>query len=115
MPAQTISPILTDASSVMDMGPGGVLNQLPSLKATADFERTKLTVLNDYKDTNADQYGASHPRATSDGDDFGRGENSNQVGTRVDQLEKNKLLYSSGNKYKPGMGYDNFNFPEQYW
>lgn len=115
MPAQTISPILTDASSVMDMGPGGVLNQLPSLKATADFERTKLTVLNDYKDTANDKYGASHPRATSDGDDFGRGENSNQVGTRVDQLEKNKLLYSSGNKYKPGMGYDNFNFPEQYW
>lgn len=115
MPAQTISPILTDPSSVEDMGPGGVLNQLPSLKATADAERLRLTVLNDYKDTSADRYGASHPRATSDGDDFGRGENANQVGTRVDQLTKNQLVYSSGNKYKPGMGYDNFNFPEQYW
>lgn len=112
---QTISPILTDASSVEDFGPGGVLNQLPGLKATADAERTRLTVLNDYKDTNADRYSALHPRATSDGDDYGRGESSNQVGTRVDQLKKNELLYSSGNKYKPGMGYDNFNFPEQYW
>lgn len=115
MPAQTISPILTDAGSVMDMGPGGVLNQLPSLKATADAERLKLTVLNDYKDTNADRYSATHPNALSDGDEQGRGESSNQVGTKKDQLTKNQLLYSSGNKYKPGMGYDNNNFPEQHW
>ena len=115
MPAQTISPILTNAGSVEDMGPGGVLNQLPSLKATADAERLKLTVLNDYKDTNADRYSATHPNALSDGDEQGRGESSNQVGTKKDQLTKNQLLYSSGNKYKPGMGYDNFNFPEQHW
>ncbi len=70
MPAQTISPVLTDNASVQDMGPGGVLNQLPSLKATADTERTKLTVLNDYKDTNADRYGTGHPNALSDGDGF---------------------------------------------
>jgi hypothetical protein len=115
MPAQTISPILTDNTSFQDMGPGGVLNQLPSLKATAETERTKLTVLNDYKDTNADRYGAGHPNALSDGDEKGRGENSNKVGTKKDQLTKNTLLYSSGNKYKPGMGYNNKNFPEQHW
>lgn len=112
---QTISPILTDASSVEDFGPGGVLNQLPGLKATADAERTRLTVLNDYKDTNADRYGAGHPGALSDGDEKGRGETGSQVGTRTDQLTKNTLLYSSGNKYKPGMGYNSRNFPEQYW
>lgn len=112
---QTISPILTDASSVQDFGPGGVLNQLPGLKATADSERTRLTVLNDYKDTNADRYNAGHPDALSDGDEKGRGETGNQVGTRTDQLTKNTLLYSSGNKYKPGMGYNSRNFPEQYW
>lgn len=112
---QTISPILTDAGSVQDFGPGGVLNQLPSLKATADAERTRLTVLNDYKDTNADRYSAGHPDAMSDGDEKGRGETSNQVGTKTDQIEKNKLLYSSGNKYKPGMGYNSRNFPEQHW
>ena len=112
---QQISPILTDAPSVQDMGPGGVLNQLPSLKATADAERLKLTVLNDFKDTPADRYSPQHPSALSDGDNQGRGENSNQVGTRTDQLEKDRLLYSSGNKYKPGMGYYNKNFPEQHW
>jgi hypothetical protein len=115
MPAQTISPILTDASSVQDFGPGGLLNQLPSLKATADAEGLRLTVLNDYKDTNADRYGASHPNAVSDGDEYGRGENSNKVGTKTDQFKKNELLYSSGNKYKPGMGYNNRDFPEQHW
>jgi hypothetical protein len=112
---QQISPVLTDPSSVQDMGPGGVLNQLPSLKATADFERLKLTVLNDFKDTPADSYSAQHANAVSDGDNKGRGENSNEVGTNIDKLTKNTLLYSSGNKYKPGMGYDNKNFPEQHW
>jgi hypothetical protein len=112
---QQISPVLTDPSSVQDMGPGGVLNQLPSLKATADNERLKLTVLNDFKDTPTDRYSPQHPSALSDGDEAGRGESSNQVGTRTDQMEKNKLLYSSGNKYKPGMGYYNNNFPEQHW
>ena len=109
-PKTPISPVLTDNSSVQDMGPGGVLNQLPSLKATADMERLKLTVMNDYKEDN--KYSAQNPDALSD---IGRGENSNAVGTQVDQLTKNALLYSSGNKYKPGMGYNNKNFPEQYW
>ena len=36
---QKISPILTDNSSVQDFGPGGLLNQLPSLKETADTIR----------------------------------------------------------------------------
>ncbi len=115
MPAQTISPVLTDPGSVQDFGPGGVLNQLPGLKATADAERTSLTLLNDYKDNTADRYSALHPNATSDGDNRGRGESGNQVGTNIDALTKNQLLYSSGNKYKPGAGYDNKNFPEQYW
>lgn len=115
MPAQTISPILTDANSVQDMGPGGVLNQLPSLKATADSERVKLTVLNDYKDNNNDRYNAQHPNALSDMDEKGRGETNNQVGTKTDIMTKNTLLYSSGNKYKPGMGYYNISYPEQHW
>lgn len=112
---QKISSVLTDNSSVEDMGPGGLLNQLPSLKATADVERTKLIVLNEYKDTNSDRYNASHPNAVSDGDEFGRGENSKSVGTKTDKNKKNELLYSSGNKYKPGKGYNNKDFPEQYW
>jgi len=112
---QIISPVLTNAESVQDMGPGGVLNQLPSLKASADMERLKLTVLNDYKDNDNDRYSAQHAAALSDGDNHGRGENSNEVGTITDQLTKNTLLYSSGNKYKPGMGYDNKNFPEEHW
>jgi len=112
---QLISTVLTDAASVQDFGPGGILNQLPGLKATGDVQRLNLTVLNDYKDTNADRYGALHPNAVSDGDGRGRGENSNQVGDSTDQLTKNQLLYSSGNKYKPGSGYDNFNYPEQHW
>lgn len=112
---QTISPILTDANSVQDMGPGGVLNQLPSLKVTAESQRTSLTLLNDYKDTTTSRYSAQHPDALSDGDAKGRGESGYQVGSITDQVEKNTLLYSSGNKYKPGMGYDNFNYPEQYW
>ena len=115
MPAQSISPVLTDPGSVQDFGPGGVLNQLPGLKATADIQRLNLTVLNDYKDTTADRYSATHPNAISDNDNRGRGESSSQVGTNIDALTKNQLLYSSGNKYKPGSGYDNFNFPEQYW
>jgi len=115
MPAQTISPILTDSGSVQDMGPGGVLNQLPSLKQTADNVRTQLTVLNDYKDNNNDRYNAQHPNALSDMDEKGRGETNNQVGTKTDILTKNTLLYSSGNKYKPGMGYYNNNYPEQHW
>ena len=112
---QVISPVLTDNASVQDMGPGGVLNQLPSLKQTADTERLKLTVLNEYKDNNNDRYSAQHVNALSDMDEHGRGETNNQVGTKTDILTKNQLLYSSGNKYKPGMGYNNNNYPEQHW
>lgn len=112
---QLISPVLTDTNSVQDMGPGGVLNQLPSLKATGDMERLKLTVLNEFKDNPNDQYSSTHPSAISDGDNKGRGESSNAVGTKIDQLTKNALLYSSGNKYKPGGGYNNKNFPEEHW
>jgi hypothetical protein len=112
---QIISPVLTDAGSVQDFGPGGVLNQLPGLKATGDAQRLALTVMNEYKDNNGDRYNAQHPNAVSDGDGHGRGEDSGQVGTREDQLAVQTALYSSGNKYKPGMGYDNFNYPQQYW
>jgi len=112
---QVISPVLTNPDSVQDMGPGGVLNQLPSLKESADAERKKLTVLNDYKDNDNDRYNAQHVNALSDNDEHGRGETNNQVGTRTDILTKNTLLYSSGNKYKPGMGYNNKNFPEEHW
>lgn len=110
---QIIAPILTDASNVEDFGPGGVLNQLPGLKAVGDIQRKSLTVINEYKDT--DKYSALHPNALSDEDNQGRGVNNNQVGTLVDRLTKQTLVYSSGNKYKPGMGYYNRNFPEQYW
>ena len=112
---QVISPVLTDNASVQDMGPGGVLNQLPSLKQTADVERLKLTVLNDHKDNDNDRYSAQHVNALSDMDEHGRGENNNQVGTKTDIMTKNTLVYSSGNKYKPGMGYYNKNYPEQHW
>ena len=112
---QIISPVLTDAGSVQDFGPGGVLNQLPGLKATGDAQRLALTVMNEYKDNNGDRYNAQHPNAVSDGDGHGRGEDSGQVGTKEDQLAVYAALYSSGNKYKPGMGYDNFNYPQQYW
>ena len=110
-----ISPVLTDAGSVQSFGPGGILNQLPGLKQTADAERLTLTVLNEYKDTPADKYSSTHPNALSDNDGFGRGDANGQVGTIVDIQTQQTLTYSSGNKYKPGMGYDNKNFPEQHW
>ena len=85
------------------------------LRTVAVAEREgKLIPINEYKPTSF-EYGASNPNALSDGDEKGRGENSNKVGTKKDQLTKNTLLYSSGNKYKPGMGYNNKNFPEQHW
>lgn len=110
-----ISPILTDPGSVQSFGPGGILNQLPGLKQTADAERLALTVLNEYKDTPTDRYSSTNPNALSDNDEQGRGESNGQVGTLTDILTQQFLTYSSGNKYKPGMGYDNFNYPQQYW
>jgi hypothetical protein len=110
-----ISPILTDPGSVQSFGPGGILNQLPGLKQTADAERLALTVLNEYKNTPADQYSSTHPNALSDNDEQGRGDANGQVGTIIDIQTQQTLTYASGNKYKPGMGYDNFNYPQQYW
>jgi len=112
-----IAPVLTDDASVQDMGPGGVLNQLPSLKQSSDIARTQITSFNEYKNITADEYSAQHPNAQSDGDQLGRGETgpNSTVGTLTDEQKKDLLLYSSGNKFKPGMGYNNLDFPEQHW
>lgn len=114
---QSISPILTDNDSVQDLGPGGLLNQLPSVKQTAEAIRTQNLVFNYYNDSSGNRYDSTHPNAQSDGDDYGRGETSpgQGVGTRIDQLKKDTLLYSSGNKYKPGTGYYGINYSEEYW
>jgi hypothetical protein len=114
---QVISPILTDNDSVQDLGAGGVLNQLPSLKQTAETIRTQNLVFNYYKDSNGNRYDSTHPNSQSDGDDRGRGEVSagQGVGTRIDQHKKNTLLYTSGNKFKPGNGYYGINYSEEYW
>ena len=57
---QQISPILTDDASVEDLGPGGVLNQLPSLKQTADSVRKDNIKFNEYKDLNEQRYSSAH-------------------------------------------------------
>ena len=104
----------TDESDVQDMGPGAVTGELPSLKQTSEMIRKQITSFNEYKPTN--QYSGTHPNAQSDGDEHGKGDGGNNtVGTLKDIQTKNTELYSSGNKYKPGNGYDNFDFPEQYW
>tara|TARA_R110002110_G_scaffold75072_2_gene198523 strand:+ start:13727 stop:14077 length:351 start_codon:yes stop_codon:yes gene_type:complete len=112
---QKISPILTDDASVEDLGPGGLLNELPSLKETADRQRKFNTKFNDYADLSGNRYSSVHPDATSDGDNAGRGDAGNGVGTNNDQMELKKLLYSSGNKYKPGSGYFNIDYIQEYW
>jgi hypothetical protein len=116
-PWQSISPVLTDAGSVDELNPdgGGVLNQLPSLKEVGDTVRLQNIVFNFYKDSTGNRYGTTHPNAQSDGDNYGRGDVANQVGTKVDSTTKDTLLYSSGNKYAPGTGYYNNNYGEQYW
>ena len=82
-----IAPILTDEASVQDMGPGGVLNQLPSLKSSSDVQRTQITSFNEYKNVNNQEYSAQHPNAQSDGDQMGRGETgpNSTVGTLTDE------------------------------
>lgn len=111
-----ISPIGTTANDVQDMGPGAVTGQLPSLKATADMVRAQITSFNEFKNVPNQGYSAQHPAAQSDGDDEGRGDaGNNTVGNSVDILTKNQLVYNSGNKYKPGNGYNNNNMGEQYW
>ena len=114
---QSIAPILTDNASVQDLGPGGVLNQLPSLKQTAEAIRTQNIVFNYYNYSNGNRYDSTHPNAQSDGDEFGRGEigAGNGVGTNTDKNRKNVLLYSSGNKFKPGNGYYGIDYNEEYW
>lgn len=114
---QQISPILTDAASVQELNPdgGGVTNQLPTLKQTGEVVRQQSLTFNTYTDTNGNRYSATHPNAQSDGDEYGRGDVSNSVGTKTDKIVKNSLLYSSGNKYNPVGGYYNFDFGEQYW
>ena len=112
-----ISPVLTDDASVQDMGPGGVLNQLPSLKDSSDTARKLNVKFNEYNSGNGQSYGVGHENAQSDGDEHGRGETqpAGGVGTKTDKMTKNFLLYSSGNKFKPGQGYNSLDFNEEYW
>jgi hypothetical protein len=112
---QQIAPILTDNDSVQDLGPGGVLNQLPSLKQTAELVRLQNTTFNTYKNIDGQKYNSVHPNALSDGDEYGRGDLGNGVGTLTDRITKETLLYYSGNKYKPGNGYYNIDYNEEYW
>lgn len=118
-PAQLIAPVLTDANSVEELNPNGgaVTNQEPSLKDTGDYQRAQVTSFNLYNITPTNNYSAQHPNAQHDGDDYGRGEVApgGGVGTLIDTQRKDVLLYSSGNKYKPGTNYYNYNFGEQYW
>jgi hypothetical protein len=118
-PAQLIAPILTDANSVQELNPNGgaVTNQEPSLKVTGEHVRSQITSFNVYNITPTNNYSAQHPNAQSDGDDYGRGETGpgSGVGNLIDEQRKDVLLYSSGNKYKPGTNYYSYNFGEQYW
>jgi hypothetical protein len=112
----SISPVGTTPADVEDMGPGAVTGQLPSLKASADIARAQITSFNEFKNVPNQGYSAQNPAAQSDGDDEGRGDaGNNTVGNSVDILNKNTLVYSSGNKYKPNAGYNNNNIGEQYW
>lgn len=110
-----IGPVGTTNNDVDDKGPGGALNQLPSLKQTGEQQRAAITSFNEFKDGDNLGYGVTHSHAQSDGDEHGRGNVSNMVGTKTDKMKKDMLLYSSGNKYKPGNGYNNNNYSEEYW
>jgi hypothetical protein len=116
-----ISPILTDSGSEFEVNKngqgGGVTGQLPSLKQVAESTRPDITSFNEYKDIDNQRYSATHPNAISDGDEHGRGDSGSGVGTLTDTKKKTELLYTSGNKYKPGnnSGYYVYNYPEQYW
>lgn len=112
----SIAPVGTTPGDVQDMGPGAVTNQLPSLKATSDMIRSQITSFNEYKNVPNQGYGATHPNAQSDGDEHGKGDAGNStVGSSKDILTKNQVMYNSGNKYKPGNGYNGNNYSEQYW
>lgn len=116
---QSIAPVLTDAGSVQELNPNGgaVTNEEASLKVTSDIVRSQITSFNEYKNIQDQYYSAQHPNAQSNGAEIGRGEvgPDQGVGTITDEQRKNLLLYQSGNKYKPGTNYYNFNFGEQYW
>ncbi len=112
---QQISPILTDNASIEDLGPGGVLNQLPSLKETAESVRKDNIKFNEYKNFDTQRYESTHPNAISDGDNEGRGDSGKGVGTKIDAERVKVLLYSSGNKYKPGKGYNGLEYNQEYW
>ena len=112
----SIAGIGTSVNDVQDMGAGGVTNQLPSLKQTADAIRAQITSFNEFKNVPNQGYGPQNPAAQSDGDDEGRGDaGNNTVGTSDDIFKKNELLYNSGNKYKPNAGYNSNNYGEQFW
>ena len=70
---------------------------------------------NQYTDVDSDRYESTHPNAISDGDEYGRGDSGKGVGTKTDKQKVKTLLYSSGNKYKPGSGYNNLDYNQQYW
>lgn len=74
------------------------------LEQIANTERIKNIVNNIYNYTSPSNiYGAGHPNALSDGDDKGKGENSNSIGgltdinTRIANIAKNK--YNQNNTY----------------
>jgi hypothetical protein len=112
----SIGGVGTTESDVVDMGPGAVTNQLPSLKATSDQVRAQITSFNEYKNAPNLGYSATHAGSQSDGDEHGKGDAGNStVGTHTDIQTKDTLLYNAGNKYKPGNGYNSNNYAEQYW
>lgn len=117
----SIAPILTDNASVEDLGLMGPLNQIPSVKTTATAVRDDITRFNEYKNEPNLGYSPQHENAQSDGDDHGRGEKQTNggVGTSIDVERKNALIYGAGiglsNKFKPGGGYYNYNYDEEYW
>lgn len=53
-----------------------------------------------------DEYRSEHPNALSDGDEFGKGENSGQVGNSTDIRMRKSLMaknkYSFNNEYNQG-------------
>jgi hypothetical protein len=112
----SIGGVGTTEGDVVDMGPGAVTNQLPSLKATSDAIRANIISFNEYKNIPNGGYSTTHTNSQSDGDNHGKGDAGNStVGTLKDIQTKDLLVYTSGNKYKPNQGYNGNNPGEQYW
>lgn len=63
--------------------------------------RNRELVRNKYKTT--DEYSASHKNALADNDDFGKGENSGNIGSATDRRERNKAearnIFTKNNPY----------------